>query len=74
MPRARGKPTTLIQTLETLQTAIRLGEQRTDQNLRLEHKLRKVKGCLYNIKNMIRSGRPHQAIDVIDYCIKIMEE
>jgi hypothetical protein len=59
---------------QLLETAIKLGEKHSDENVRLANKLRKVLYKLYHIKALLKSGRPSEAADQLDYCIRLITE
>jgi hypothetical protein len=57
-----------------LKTAISIGEKHSAENVRLANKLRKVLYLLYHMKALLKSGRPNEASDQLDYAIKLITE
>jgi hypothetical protein len=57
-----------------LKTAISIGEKHSAENVRLANKLRRILYKLYHIKSLLKSGRPSEASDQLDYCIRLITE
>jgi hypothetical protein len=57
-----------------LKTAISIGEKQSAENVRLANKLRRILYKLYHTKALLKSGRPSEASDQLDYCIRLITE
>ena len=57
-----------------LNEALRLGEEHSDRYIQLNLKLRKLTCHMYKIRALIRTGRPSEALELLEYCISMVRE
>jgi hypothetical protein len=74
MPREKRQIKTTTGAEALLKTAIKIGEQQTDDKIRLANKMNKLLYYLHTVRSMLNSGRPSEAATYVEYCIKLIQD